>query len=322
MAVREHWEIKWIKWISVQEDWVTQVSMTDTLNIVGWWTVTDVWWVATINIPEWVTWYREDVTAGSATYTFVNAPATSTSFLIFTDSGTLLFSGIDYTYDPDTETVTFLSLWANEKAYIWVAHALNTWGGIWDMVKAVYDPTNINASAFDYNNFINTPTIPAAQIQSDWTQSDNTKLDFIKNKPSIPAAQIQSDWSQQDNTKVDFIKNKPTIPDAQIQSDWSQADNTKVDYIKNKPTIPSVDWLVTWAASSTDWNIVVFDWATGKVIKDSWLNIQISNNPSWSICDVYYDNWTIYLSARVESYLLLESWDDILTEWGDKFVLE
>lgn len=54
--------------------------------------------------------------------------------------------------------------------------------------------------------------IPAAQIQSDWTQADNTKVDFIKNKPTIPAAQIQSDWSQVDNTKLDFIKNKPTIP--------------------------------------------------------------------------------------------------------------
>lgn len=31
--------------------------------------------------------------------------------------------------------------------------------GVGDMTKAVYDPTNINASAFDYNNFINTPTI-------------------------------------------------------------------------------------------------------------------------------------------------------------------
>lgn len=36
----------------------------------------------------------------------------------------------------------------------------------------------------------------------------------ITSKPTIPAAQIQSDWAQTDNTKVDFIKNKPTIPPA------------------------------------------------------------------------------------------------------------
>jgi hypothetical protein len=50
-----------------------------------------------------------------------------------------------------------------------------------------------------------------AQVQSDWSQSDNTEVDFIKNKPTIPAAQIQSDWNQSNNAALDFIKNKPTI---------------------------------------------------------------------------------------------------------------
>ena len=36
----------------------------------------------------------------------------------------------------------------------------------------------------DYNDLINKPTIPAAQIQSDWNQQDDTKLDYIKNKPA------------------------------------------------------------------------------------------------------------------------------------------
>lgn len=34
----------------------------------------------------------------------------------------------------------------------------------------------------------------------------------LTNKPVIPAAQVQSDWNQSDNSSVDFIKNKPTIP--------------------------------------------------------------------------------------------------------------
>lgn len=36
----------------------------------------------------------------------------------------------------------------------------------------------------DYNDLINKPTIPVAQIQSDWNQQDDTKLDYIKNKPT------------------------------------------------------------------------------------------------------------------------------------------
>lgn len=36
------------------------------------------------------------------------------------------------------------------------------------------------------------PTIPAAQIQSDWNQSNNAALDFIKNKPTINAGTVTS----------------------------------------------------------------------------------------------------------------------------------
>lgn len=32
--------------------------------------------------------------------------------------------------------------------------------------------------------------------------------------PAIPAAQVQADWNESDNTKADYIKNKPTIPTA------------------------------------------------------------------------------------------------------------
>ena len=42
------------------------------------------------------------------------------------------------------------------------------------------------ATTGDYDDLLNTPTIPAAQVQSDWSQSDNTQVDFIKNKPTIP----------------------------------------------------------------------------------------------------------------------------------------
>ena len=42
------------------------------------------------------------------------------------------------------------------------------------------------ATTGDYDDLLNTPTIPAAQVQSDWSQADNTQVDFIKNKPTIP----------------------------------------------------------------------------------------------------------------------------------------
>lgn len=45
---------------------------------------------------------------------------------------------------------------------------------------------------------------------------------------------------------------------------------------------------VSWPASSTDWDVVLFDWATWKVIKDSWVNLSskldasaLSDNNYW-----------------------------------------
>ena len=41
------------------------------------------------------------------------------------------------------------------------------------------------ATTGDYDDLINKPVIPAAQIQSDYAQADNTQVDYIKNKPDI-----------------------------------------------------------------------------------------------------------------------------------------
>ena len=96
------------------------------------------------------------------------------------------------------------------------------------------------AKSGDYNDLSNKPTIPAAQIQSDWNQTSTSSLDFIKNKPTIPAAQIQSDWNQTSTSALDFIKNKPT-----------QLGHT----MRPDPTSnPDEDDVVTWVkgASSTN----------------------------------------------------------------------
>jgi hypothetical protein len=42
----------------------------------------------------------------------------------------------------------------------------------------------------------------------------------------IPAAQIQSDWNQTDNTEPDYIKNKPTIPGSVVSGLFAQTANS------------------------------------------------------------------------------------------------
>ena len=89
-----------------------------------------------------------------------------------------------------------------------------------------------NAASGSDAEILNKPSLATVATSGSYTD--------LTDKPSIPAAQVQSDWDQSDNTQVDYIKNKPTIPAAQVQADWDEADNTAPDYIKNKPTIPVV----------------------------------------------------------------------------------
>ena len=131
-------------------------------------------------------------------------------------------------------------------------------------------PTDLSAVATSgsYDDLTNKPTIPAAQVQSDWSQSDNTQVDYIKNKPTLATVATSGDY--------DDLTNKPTIPAAQVQSDWSQSDNTQVDYIKNKPTIPtnsdfSLSGLSDTAISSATQGEVLAVDSNGK-----WANVTIA----------------------------------------------
>ena len=120
---------------------------------------------------------------------------------------------------------------------------------------------------------LNKPTIPAAQIQSDWTQTSNLSKDFIKNKPALfsgsytdltnkPTLSVVASsgsyldltnkpalfsGSYADLTNVPAfatvsttgsysdLTNKPTIPSAQVNSDWNAVSG--VAQILNKPAL-------------------------------------------------------------------------------------
>lgn len=105
------------------------------------------------------------------------------------------------------------------------------------------------ATTGSYSDLSNKPTIPAAQVQSNWTESDNTKVEYIKNKPTL--ATVATSWAYSDLSgtpslatvattwSYSDLSNKPTIPAAQVNSDWDASSG--VAQILNKPTIPTVN---------------------------------------------------------------------------------
>ena len=71
------------------------------------------------------------------------------------------------------------------------------------------------------------PSIPAAQVNTDWNATSGVAQ--ILNKPTL--ATVATSGSYND------LLNTPTIPSAQIQSDWNQSSSAALDFIKNKPSL-------------------------------------------------------------------------------------
>ena len=83
------------------------------------------------------------------------------------------------------------------------------------------------ATSGSYNDLTNKPTIPAAQVQSDWNAT--TGMGAILNKPTIPSA-------VSDLTNDSGFITASDVP-AQVQSNWTETNTTSKAYIQNKPTL-------------------------------------------------------------------------------------
>ena len=95
-----------------------------------------------------------------------------------------------------------------------------------------------------YNDLTDKPTIPAAQVNSDWNAVSGVAQ--ILNKPTVGATDGDTTLAFGQRSSIATVNGVDihvTMPNAQSfsqeQADWNQTDNTQVDYIKNKPTIPS-----------------------------------------------------------------------------------
>jgi hypothetical protein len=66
--------------------------------------------------------------------------------------------------------------------------------------------------SIDWANVNNQPTIPAAQIQSDWTQTNNVSLDYIKNKPTFATVATSGSYTDLSNTPTYYYAADDLLP--------------------------------------------------------------------------------------------------------------
>lgn len=95
----------------------------------------------------------------------------------------------------------------------------------------------ITKSVSDLTNYTTTSSLAAVATSGDYED--------LTNKPAIPAAQIQSNWTQTNTASLDYIKNKPTL--ATVATSGSYND------LSNKPTIPTVPTNVSSFTNDADY---------------------------------------------------------------------
>ena len=126
------------------------------------------------------------------------------------------------------------------------------------------------ATSGDYSDLLNKPTIPAAQVQADWSQADNTQVDYIKNKPTIPAAQVNADWNA--SSGVAEILNKPTVAEYGTDLPMSSTDPDKV--------ADRITALETYSTTET----VVGKWIDGRTLYQKTIDCgNLPNNSSKNV---------------------------------------
>ena len=178
------------------------------------------------------------------------------------------------------KTVSFANLAGQPSDNANLATALNA--------KADTSSLATVATSGDYGDLLNKPTIPAAQVQSDWNQSTTTAVDYIKNKPTIPTntSQLNNDSGYITSSYHDSSKQDTLSAGTGISITSNTVSNTWVTSVNSS----------TWAVTVNDVKIfnsamaVASEWTIGYFSTDE--DVSVMTSGGWETLLYYPSGWT------------------------------
>ena len=216
-------------------------------------TVTNSWTssaaVLNFGIPEWATW------AAGADWQDGNDWAAATITVWTT------------TTLPAWSSATVTNVWTSQDAILnFGIPKGDSWSWSWDVTWPA-SSTDWDVVIFDWST---------GKLIKDWSVA----LSTLSSAASLASTAIQpwDDISDLNNDSgfITWI----TSSDVTNALWYTPYNSTNPDWYTTNT------WDVVWPASSTDWHLAVFDWATGKLIKDWWV-VPTWFNPWWTATTGY-----------------------------------
>ena len=253
-------------------------------------TVSAIVEAATANIPSFQQ-VNSDWTATSGVAEILNKPIESE--LIAGDGITISASGNDYVISASVTGI---------EGYVTESELATVSGNIVNQIPDVSD------FATEQELQTVSAAIPAAQIQSDWNQTNSTAKDYIKNKPTIPAAQVQSNWTETNTSSKAYIQNKPS------EYDLVAGDNVTI-------TVSGNDLVISAASGSagdvTKAELIAVSGALQNEIESVSGNIpDVSNFIPYSASGVELPNSKFKIDTNGQAYKLDNSTQTITGNYG------
>jgi hypothetical protein len=271
----------------------------------------------TDNVPEWfngTTWIRPATVGGSSesdpvfsaspagTITSPNITNWNIAYNKYIVSGTFVAGTVTFTRnDATTFAVNGFSL----------PQVNSDWTASSGVAQILNKPTFATvATTGAYTDLSGRPTIPAAQIQSDWTQSNAVSLDFIKNKPTLATVATTGAYSDLSGRPSAYslpIASNSVLGGIKIGTGLSIDGTGLVTTTGGSGTVTSVAASITGSTALsiagspvTTTGTLAFTWtgsSSQQVLGDGTLATKITNNNQLTNGNAFITNATGLISA-------------------------
>lgn len=157
--------------------------------------------------------------------------------------------------------------------------------GFWDMLKSTYDPNNVWKNAFDYNNFINTPTI-VDNVTTDSSTSVLSAKQWKLLQDQIDTLEARghflSNWNATNWQPESFPLATPYT-----YTTWDYYIVTVVWSNNKRPAGTAYDWKTSTVSETEElavWDVYTYDWQIWLLQVNHWKTVSFSNL-SWDPTD-------------------------------------